>query len=55
MIKNTIYLLLIIGVLPYSAIAQEEDNNKTQGRFFGGVESNSQYYVDDPKLGDFMF
>lgn len=41
----------------FSVKAQDSipDKPKIQGRFFGGVESNSQYYIDDPKLGDFNY
>ncbi|MGO1585892.1 MAG: DUF6029 family protein, partial [Mesonia sp.] len=57
MIKKIIFLLGGVMAISTSATAQDTINepNKIQGRFFGGVESNSQYYVDDPKLGDFLY
>lgn len=49
MIKNILLLLLVAFGL--KSIAQEEK----KGRFFGGFESNSQYYLDDNELGDFTY
>ncbi|OUR94778.1 hypothetical protein A9Q87_02085 [Flavobacteriales bacterium 34_180_T64] len=39
--------------LPYISLAQDEDKKKDYGKLSGGLESNSQYYVDDAKTGDF--
>ncbi|WP_299338445.1 DUF6029 family protein [uncultured Psychroserpens sp.] len=38
--------------VPFFALSQEDDK-KDYGKLSGGIESNSQYYVDDPKTGDF--
>lgn len=45
------HLKLIVALLglPLCTFAQEKD----KGRLSGGLESNSQYYVDDSKTGDF--
>jgi hypothetical protein len=40
-------LVVALLCLPVMAFAQEK------GKLSGGLESNSQYYVDDPKTGDF--
>ena len=42
-------VLLCIPVL----LISQEDDNKDYGKLSGGIESNSQYYVDDSKTGDF--
>ena len=44
-------LVVILLCLPILTFAQEEDKEK--GKLSGGIESNSQYYVDDSKTGDF--
>ncbi len=48
---------LIIAILlctPFFNFAQEDDQKKDYGRLSGGLESLMQYYVDDPKTGDFL-
>jgi hypothetical protein len=45
-----LFLSLIFG-FTISIYAQEEK----KGRFFGGFESNSQYYLNDKELGDFTY
>ena len=51
------YLLIIFGLLciPSITFGQEidQENTKDKGQLSGGLESNSQYYVDDAKTGDF--
>lgn len=44
-------LVLFIFSLSFKTVAQEEK----KGNFFGGFESNSQYYLDDNELGDFTY
>ena len=44
-------LVVILLSLPIIAFAQVEEPDK--GKLSGGLESNSQYYVDDTKTGDF--
>ncbi|WP_298754952.1 DUF6029 family protein [uncultured Psychroserpens sp.] len=34
-------------------VFSQEDDKKDYGKLSGGIESNSQYYVDDSKTGDF--
>ena len=48
---NKKLLLLLVISFGFKAIAQEEK----KGRFFGGFESSSQYYLDDKELGDFTY
>jgi hypothetical protein len=45
-------LLFVVSLIVF---AQDDSiqKPKIEGRFYGGVESNSQYYIDDSKLGDF--
>ncbi|SDR92545.1 hypothetical protein SAMN04515667_1005 [Formosa sp. Hel1_31_208] len=45
---NRFYLIAILLYTPFFAIAQD------YGKLSGGIESNSQYYIDDPKTGDFL-
>lgn len=45
------FVVLILFV-PLTIIAQ--DKPKDLGKLSGGFESNSQYYIDDPKTGDFQ-
>lgn len=45
-----LFLPIILG-LSMSMFSQEEK----KGNFFGGFESNSQYYLDDKELGDFIY
>jgi hypothetical protein len=49
---NRYKLIAILLCTPLFAFAQ--DKPKDYGRLSGGIESNSQYYVDDPKTGDFQ-
>lgn len=42
-------LIAILCCAPLFTIAQDQDH----GQLSGGLESNSQYYVDDAKTGDF--
>lgn len=44
------YSKFAVFVLLWTAFAQAQD----YGQLSGGLESNSQYYVDDPKTGDFL-
>ncbi len=55
MIKNISALVVLLACGLISQAQETEDQNKIKGRFYGGLESNMQYYVDDPKLGDFEF
>ncbi|SHI95598.1 hypothetical protein SAMN04488096_10678 [Mesonia phycicola] len=52
-----ILLFVIVLVATFTSNAQDsiQKKEKIKGRFFGGVESNSQYYIDDSKLGDFNY
>ncbi len=49
---NKRFLLVLILSLSIKSVAQEEEK---KGRFFGGFESNAQYYLDDKELGDFSY
>lgn len=49
---NRNYLIAIVLCIPFLVCSQEEEK-KDYGKLSGGIESNSQYYVDDPELGDF--
>ncbi|MBR9914734.1 MAG: hypothetical protein GYB32_07895 [Algicola sp.] len=44
-------LLALLLCIPLFVWSQEEKN---YGKLSGGIESNSQYYIDDPKTGDFQ-
>ncbi len=48
---NKSFLLLLVVSFGLKSLAQEEK----KGRFFGGFESSSQYYLDDKELGDFTY
>lgn len=45
---------LLIG-LAFTFSMQAQETEKEKITIFGGLESNSQYYLDDDKLGDFIF
>jgi len=49
---NRYKLIALTLCIPLFSISQE-DEKKDYGKLSGGIESNSQYYVDDPKTGDF--
>jgi hypothetical protein len=45
----------ILGILFIFFIGNTYSQEKIKGRFYGGLESNSQYYLDDNELGNFEF
>ncbi|MCK8480585.1 DUF6029 family protein [Psychroserpens algicola] len=49
---NQYRLIAVLLCAPFFMFSQEEEK-KDYGKLSGGIESNSQYYVDDPKTGDF--
>ena len=44
------YILLLFLCIFFSVNAQDSEEGKNYGRFYGGFESNSQYYLDDSGL-----
>jgi len=49
---NTRVLIFTIVIFNIAQLFSQEEK---KGRFFGGFESNSQYYLDDNELGDFTY
>ncbi|WP_338408944.1 DUF6029 family protein [uncultured Flavobacterium sp.] len=45
----------LISIFFISFVVKMHAQEDIKGRFFGGIESNSQYYLDDSELGDFAF
>ncbi|MEH6535253.1 MAG: DUF6029 family protein [Psychroserpens sp.] len=50
---NRYKLIAILLCAPFFVFSQEDEEKKDYGKLSGGIESNSQYYVDDAKTGDF--
>ena len=47
---RSLTLFIVFFIFVTNTFAQQE---KPKGRFFGGIESNSCYYLDDSQLGNF--